>query len=139
MSVLCKTGAKFENMLKLGVGSALTSGTPVKVGFLTGVIEKTADANYDAVVNVCDGAVYSLSVRNVRTYESGAEATYGAIAVGDKIYFDASATMPSGVKLSTSPLSATDTTNVVFGIALSVEATATAKTSLLMDVMLGVK
>jgi len=63
------------------------------------------DANTSiAVVDFSPGMVYMHSVRNVTTYGGAVETVWAAINVGDVVYYDASATMPAGVKLSLSPL-----------------------------------
>ena len=84
-----------------------------------------------AVVDFTHSMVYKHKVRNVRTYHSAAEATFGTIAIGDPIYFDASATMPTGAFLSTSPLNVSGGANALFGYRVpanddDVAATATA-------------
>ena len=69
-----------------------------------------------AILNTADGAVYRHNVRNVLTYNPGvAELTWGPINIGDKVYFDNSASMPANCKLSTSPLNTTATANPIFG------------------------
>lgn len=68
-----------------------------------------------AVVDFTPGMIYWQEVRNVLTYAGAAESTFGAINVGDPIYYDRSATMPAGVKLSTSPLDSTGAANPLFG------------------------
>jgi len=77
------------------------------------------DANVSrAVVDVNSGMVYLQEVRDVLTYSGAVENTWGAINEGDIIYYDVSATMPAGVKLSTSPLDNTGAANARFGIAV---------------------
>ena len=95
---------------------------PAELTCLTGGLEVTGtiltiDAgNSEAVVDFTCGMVYLHEVRNVLTYNPGvAELTFGAINVGDTVYYDHSASMPAGVKLSTSPLNTDATTNPVFG------------------------
>lgn len=68
-----------------------------------------------AVVNVAPGFIGNWEVRNVLTYAAAVEATWGAINVGDCVYYDNSATMPAGVYLSTSPLDNTGAANTLFG------------------------
>lgn len=68
-----------------------------------------------AVIDFTPGKIYAWQVRNVITYAGSAEATFRAINIGDTVYYDASATMPSGVYLSTSPLDAAGAANSVFG------------------------
>lgn len=79
----------------------------------------TIDAGVSqAIVDLTCGEVYLQEVQNVRTYNMGAEATWGAINEGDRIYYDASGTMPAGVKLSTSPLDVAGNANALFGTAV---------------------
>jgi hypothetical protein len=68
----------------------------------------TIDAvNSMAVLDVTAGMVYRHDVRNVLTYAAGpagAEATWGAINIGDPVYYDPSTTMVAlGIYLSTAP------------------------------------
>jgi hypothetical protein len=73
-----------------------------------------------AVIDFTPGMVYRHDVRNVLTYNPGvAELTWGAINIGDPIYYDASAGMPAGVYLSTSPLQTTNAANTLFGFAVA--------------------
>ena len=63
--------------------------------------------NSTIIGNIAEGAIYRHNVRNVRTYNgAGAEATWGAINIGDPVYYDVTADANTvGVcKLSTSPL-----------------------------------
>lgn len=69
-----------------------------------------------AIVNVAPGFIGNWEVRNVLTYVAAVEATWGAINVGDLVYYDNSATMPAGVYLSTSPLDNTGAANTLFGV-----------------------
>jgi len=68
-----------------------------------------------AVIDFTHSMVYLHDVRNVRTYYQGAAATWGAIAIGDPIFYDRSATMPANVFLSTSPLDEDGNANPLFG------------------------
>ena len=68
-----------------------------------------------AVLDVMPGNVYFFDVRNVLTYNLGAEQTWGAINIGDPVYYDDSGTMPAGVYLSTSPLDSAGNANVKYG------------------------
>lgn len=82
---------------------------------LTGTI-LTIDAGRSvAVIDFTAGAVYRHDVRNVLTYNAGNENTWGAINIGDPVYYDDSATMPAGVYLSTSPLDNNGTATDFFG------------------------
>lgn len=67
------------------------------------------------IMNVAEGATYWHNVRNVLTYSQGAEATFGALAIGSRVYYDVSATMPAGCYLSTSPLDNQGNANSPFG------------------------
>lgn len=87
-----------------------TAGTQV-----TGTILSVDAANSVAVIDFTAGMVYYQEVRNVLTYANGAEATFGAINIGDFVYYDNSGTMPAGVYLSTSPAAADATANTLFG------------------------
>jgi len=85
---------------------------------LTGTI-LTVDAGTSmAVIDFTSSMVYQFTVRNVLTYAQGAEATFGAINIGDPIYYDRSATMPVGTYLSTSPLDSAAGANPLFGWAV---------------------
>lgn len=82
---------------------------------LTGTI-LTVDDDLDvAVIDFTCSMVYRFTVRNVLTYSAQAENTFGAINIGDAIYYDGSATMPAGTYLSTSPLDNLGTANPLFG------------------------
>ena len=89
---------------------------------------KTIDASDSvAVVNVAPCFIGNWEVRNVLTYTGGTnEATWGAINVGDLVYYDASASMPAGVYLSTSPLNTGGTANTVFGAIATITSEAAA-------------
>lgn len=79
----------------------------------------TLDAVDSVIIgNVAEGAVYLHNVRNVRTYTSGpvAEATWAAIVVGMRVYYDTEQDTLNGVKLSLAPLQSDGTTpNDPFG------------------------
>lgn len=79
-----------------------------------------------AIVNVAPGFIGNWEVRNVLTYAAAVEATWGAINVGDLVYYDNSATMPAGVYLSTSPLDNTGAANTLFGVIACVTSEAAA-------------
>jgi len=69
-----------------------------------------------AVVDFTCSMVYKHKVRNVLTYNVGvAELTWGVIDVGNRVYYDNSASMPADVYLSTSPLDLTGAANSLFG------------------------
>ena len=90
--------------------TSLTAGTQ-----LTGTIISVDAADSVAVIDFRAGNVYYHEVRNVLTYAAAVEATWGAINIGDAVYYDNSATMPAGVYLSTSPLDNTGAANTLFG------------------------
>jgi hypothetical protein len=83
-----------------------------------------------AIVNVAPCFIGNWEVRNVLTYAGGnAEASWGAINVGDLVYYDHSATMPPGVYLSTSPLNINingTTPNTRFGVIATITGEAAA-------------
>jgi hypothetical protein len=82
---------------------------------LTGTV-LTLDADEEvAVIDFTCSMVYYQYVRNVLTYDAGAEDTWGAINIGDPVYYDRSGTMPAAVKLSTSPLDSAGDANPLFG------------------------
>jgi len=92
---------------------------------------KTIDASDSvAVVNVSPCFIGNWEVRNVLTYTGGTnEATWGAINVGDLVYYDHSGTMPAGVYLSTSPLNINingTTPNTLFGVIATITSEAAA-------------
>jgi len=95
--------------------TSLTTGTK-----LTGTgLVVDADASV-AVIDFTCGMVYWHEVRNVLTYNEGvAELTWGAINIGDEIYYDSSASMAAGVKLSTAPTNTTGGNNTRFGWAMA--------------------
>lgn len=82
---------------------------------LTGTILTIDAGTSTAVIDFTCSMVYEFTVRNVLTYGGGVEATWGAINVGDIVYYDNSATMPAGTYLSTSPLDNTGVANTLFG------------------------
>lgn len=82
---------------------------------LVGVIKSIDAGRSLAFLDLTPAKIYKFAVRNVLTYSGGAEATFGAIAVGDPIYYDPSATMPAGVYLSTSPLDSAGAANTIWG------------------------
>ena len=90
--------------------TSLTAGTQ-----LTGTIITVDATDSVACVDVRAGNIYYHEVRNVRTYANQVEASWGVINIGDAVYYDSSATMPAGVKLSTSPLDNTGGANPLFG------------------------
>jgi hypothetical protein len=82
---------------------------------LTGTI-LTIDAGLSvAVIDFTCSMVYWHEIRNVLTYAGQAENTWGAINIGNPVYYDNSATMPAGTYLSTSPLDNLGVANTLFG------------------------
>lgn len=82
---------------------------------LTGTILVVDATDSVAIIDTTPNMIYKQYVRNVLTYKVGAEETFGAINIGDPIYYDRSATMPANAKLSTSPLDSTGAANPLFG------------------------
>lgn len=104
------------------VDTTPTPGNPCLItGVLVGVYAFGAITEIDAgdsiaIVNVAVPPIFNWPVRNVRTYNPGvAELTWAAINYGDDVYYDASASMPAGVYLSTSPLNTGGTANTRIG------------------------
>ena len=89
---------------------------------LTGTILSIHAGTSIAIVDFTCSMVYRQSVRNVLTYNPGvAELTWGAINIGDPIYYDHSASMPAGVYLSTSPTGTDTVVNTLFGFCVSLD------------------
>jgi len=81
----------------------------------------TVDAGRSrAIIDFTPARIYRQDVRNVLTYSGGVENTFGAINIGDPVYYDRSATMPAGVYLSTSPLDSTGAANALFGYVMQI-------------------
>jgi len=97
---------------------AISSRTAAQSAVGTVLSQQSVDGTDFVVVDLTPNVVYRHNVRNVRTYDAGAENSWGVISVGDVIYFDNSATMPAGVFLSTSPLNNLGESNVVFGVVM---------------------
>lgn len=106
-----------------------TKGQPARVtGLIAGrmmcgtVYNAGSTADPYAVINFAEGRVEMHDVRNVLTYTAGpvAEATWGAINIGDPIFYDAEQDTLNGIKLSTSPLQSDGATlNEFFGWAVT--------------------
>jgi hypothetical protein len=86
-----------------------------------GVVLVTEDSK--AVIDFTPGKISYQNVRNVITYAGAAESTFRAINIGDPVYYDASATMPAGVELSTSPLDSAGVANSLWGHVVPKDAT----------------
>ena len=82
---------------------------------LTGTILTIDAGKSTAILDFTPSMVYYQEVRNVLTYDGGDEDTFGAINIGNEVYYDHSATMPAGVKLSTAPAGDAAQTNTRFG------------------------
>ncbi len=91
---------------------------------LTGTIISVDAGASIAVINFAPGFVLRTTVRNVLTY-AGAENTWGAINIGDPVYYDDTAGMPAGTYLSTSPLDTGGNANPLFGRVVPVSDTDT--------------
>lgn len=89
---------------------------------LSGVILTIDPARSVAVLDVTASKVTRQTVRNVLTYGGGpAEATWGAMNIGDPVYYDATATMPVGTYLSKSPLDGAGAANALFGFIVAMD------------------
>lgn len=88
----------------------------------TVLITDTVHAPSVAVIDFTRGAVYKHLVRNVLTYVGAAENTWGALNIGDPVYYDNSATMPADYFLSTAPANAAGLNNVLFGFIVAIDA-----------------
>jgi len=101
--------------------NAPAMGEPVEVTGLplgsqiTGTVVTLDAGDSVAVINTADGAVYRHNVRTVTTYAGQAESAWRAIALGDMVYYDNSATMPAYAKLSLAPASGIPDANTPFG------------------------
>ena len=93
---------------------------------LTGTIMTIDAADSVAIVNVAPCFIGNWAVRNVLTYAQSAESTFGAINVGDLVYYDHSASMPAGVYLSTGPTGADTVANTRFGVIATITSEAAA-------------
>lgn len=105
--------ARLEDITPEAGNPALLLGTD---GFgIGGAILSTDEADDVAVIDFTPGKIYKWQVRNVLTYSAGAENTFAALAIGARVYYDPSSTMPAGVHLSTSPLDEAGAANSYFG------------------------
>jgi len=101
--------------------TSLLPGTQV-----TGVVKSLDAGRSLAVLDVTRSKIYKFTVRNVLTYNGGAENTFGAINIGDPVYYDGSGTMPAGTYLSTAPADAAAAANPLFGWVVPLDETDTA-------------
>ena len=90
---------------------------------MTGTILTIDATNSIALIDFTHSMVYRHLVRNVATYNAGAENTWAAINEGDVIYYDGSATMPADCFLSLSPLDNLGAANPIFGHAVRMDET----------------
>lgn len=112
------TKTRLENTSPVATEPFALQAISANVDQLTGTVLTSITGDTKIVGDVTPSMVYKHYVRNVLTYAQAAEATFGAISEGDLIYYDRSATMPTGVYLSTSPLDASDAANPLFGRAV---------------------
>ena len=122
----------------MATASGLKSGQAFQNGTLNGVLVKDAEtaSPYNAPVEIATDKLVKHYVSNVLTYAAAVEATWGAIDVGDKVYYDLSGlkddpNQATGVKirLTTSPKDKADANNVQYGVAAEAMTTATATVS----------
>lgn len=79
-----------------------------------------------AMIDFTPGKLYFYPVRNVLTYSGGVEATWGAINIGNPVYYDGGATMVAlGLELSTSPLDSAGVANPIWGYVVGADETDT--------------
>jgi hypothetical protein len=82
---------------------------------VTGTI-LTIDATRSLIVgDMTASMVYRHFIRNVITYNGGAEQNFATIDIGDVVYYDNSVTMPANCFLSLSPLNNLGQANSIFG------------------------
>ena len=135
-----KNGYMGEDSLvkNLATASGLLSGQAFQNGTLNGVLIKDAEtaSPYNAPVEIATDKLVKHYVSNALTYAAAVEATWGAIDVGDKVYYDLSGlkddpNQTTGVKirLTTSPKDKADANNVQYGVAAEAMTTATATVS----------
>lgn len=112
------TKARLENASPTATQPFAVNAVADGVDQLTGTVLVAGSGDTKIVGDVTPCMVYKHKVRNVRTYNGGAENTFGAINEGDLVYYDRSSTMPSDVYLSTSPLDKDGGSNPLFGRAV---------------------
>lgn len=110
-----------------------SSGDPIQVGRMNGVlVGDPAATTYAAVADIAQN-VYQHQVRNVTAFNGGNEQTYGAITKGEVIYYDAvseaAGKIPEGVFLTTSAENTAEAATLPFGLAMTADSTATANTA----------
>ena len=87
---------------------------------ITGTVITINATNETAIINFAEGAVYRHNVRNALTYNVDGppqtEATWGAINVGDPVFYDENQDALNGIKLSIAQFEGNGTTpNPRFG------------------------
>lgn len=120
--VLCAPGAhwdipyaRLEDATPTPSNPAAVLAVAANIDQLTGTILSINANQAQACIDFAAGSIYWQQVRNVLTYAVGVEATWGAIDIGDLVYYDRSATMVVGDYLSTSPLDNAVAANPLFG------------------------
>ena len=92
---------------------------------ISGTVLTTDAARTVAVVDVTKSMVYKHNLRNTLTYNPGvAELTWGAVNIGDPVYYDPSVlvyNVGSDCYLSKSPLDTTGAANVLFGFVVAAD------------------
>ena len=131
-----KNGYMGEPSLVITVPTASgdLSGQAFQNGTFNGTLVKDAStvSPYNAPVEVSTDKAVKHYVSNVLTYNAAVEATWAAIDIGNKVYYDGSALKDDPahtgkkIRLTMSPLDKTGATNVQFGIAATKTTTATA-------------
>jgi len=111
--------ARLEDVTPTPTNPAAVLAVAANIDQLTGTILSINANQSQAVIDFSAGSIFWQQVRNVLTYAAAVEATWGALDIGDLVYYDRSATMPVGVYLSTSPLDNTGGANPLFGRAIA--------------------
>jgi hypothetical protein len=90
-----------------------------------GTVLTTDAARTVAEVDFTHGMVYKHNLRNTLTYNPGvAELTWGAVNIGDPVYYDPSVityNAGSDTYLSKSPLDTTGAANALFGFVVAID------------------
>jgi len=92
---------------------------------VTGTVLTTDAARLTAILDVTHSMVYKHNLRNTLTYNPGvAELTWGAVNIGDPVYYDPSVLVynaGSDCYLSKSPLNTAGTANILFGFVVAID------------------
>lgn len=88
---------------------------------MSGTVIGADDDDSIATIDVTAMMVYKHYVRTVATYNGGDEATWSALNIGMKVYYDRSSTMPTDAFLSVSPLDEDGDANPVFGRIVAID------------------